>query len=245
MPKYKLIVEYNGTGLVGWQRQENGPSVQQHIEEAIFALAQDKVEAVAAGRTDAGVHALGQVVHFDITKEFENYKVRDALNHHLRGKNISVVSAEKTDDNFHARFDANKRKYLYRILSRRSPPALRKNNVWHVPLPLDIARMEEGAKHLIGHHDFTTFRAIECQSKTPMKTLDKITIVQKDDEVHLSFEAKSFLHNMVRKIVGTLYLVGIGKIPPSDVKKALEAKDQSASGPTAPAHGLYFLEVNY
>lgn len=245
MPRYKIIVEYNGTDMVGWQRQENGPSVQQYLEEAVESLAQETPEVVSAGRTDAGVHALGQVAHFDITKEFENYKIRDALNFHLRGKNIVVVSAEAVDKDFHARLSAKKRRYLYRILNRRSPPALRHNQVWHVAPPLNTEKMREAMKHLIGHHDFTTFRAIECQAKSPMKTLDSISIIEKDDEIHFMFEAKSFLHNMVRKMVGTLYMVGSGKWQPDDVKKALEAKDQSASGPTAPAHGLYFLEAVY
>lgn len=245
MPRYKLTIEYDGTGLVGWQKQENGPSVQQFLEEAIEALTQERIETVGSGRTDAGVHALGQVVHFDLEKNFEEHNIRDGLNHHLKKNNISVISAEIVDGEFHARFDAKKRKYLYRILPRKSPPALRKGKVWHVYQPIDIQAMEEASKCLIGKHDFTSFRATVCQAKSPVKTLDKIEIEQKDDEIHVTVEARSFLHHMVRNIVGTLVQVGIGKWQPDDVKKALEAKDRSAAGLNAPAEGLYFVEVKY
>ena len=245
MPRYKLTIEYDGTGLVGWQRQENGLSVQQCLEEAFEKFLQEKVVTTAAGRTDAGVHALGQVVHVDIKKQYDLKKISGALNFHLKGKNITVVEVKKVSGKFNARHSAKKRTYLYRILNRRSPPALRKDNVWHVPVKLDVAKMKKAAKYLEGKHDFTSFRASVCQAKSPVKTIDKITVQKKGDEIHITVIAKSFLHHMVRNIVGTLQMVGNGKWQPHDVKKALEARDRNAAGPTAPAHGLYFVSVKY
>lgn len=245
MPRYKITIEYDGTGLSGWQRQAEHPSVQQLLEEAVESLSQEKVDVFGAGRTDAGVHALGQVAHFDMNKELETDKVRDGLNFHLKKSNVRVINAEVADPEFNARFDAQHRKYLYRILNRKAPPALRKNQVWHVPQDLNIAAMQKAAEHLIGYHDFTSFRAGDCQAKSPVKTIDKIMIEKKDDEIQISVEAKSFLHHMIRNFVGTLHYVGTGKIKPEDVKTILEAKDRKEAGPTAPAEGLYFLEVLY
>lgn len=245
MTRYKLIVEYDGTNLSGWQRQENAPSVQQHLEEALLALSQEKATIFAAGRTDAGVHALGQLCHFDLEKEMPADNIRDGLNHHVKPQRISVVEAEITTPKFHSRFDAKARSYIYRILNRKAPPALAENRVWHVPQPLDIDTMRAGAKHLIGKHDFTSFRASECQANSPEKTLSNIVVEQEGEEIHIVVTAPSFLHHMVRNIVGTLKLVGTGKWAPEQVKQALEAKDRSQAGPTAPAEGLYFLNVLY
>lgn len=246
--RYKLTIEYNGTGLLGWQRQLDGPSVQQYLEEVLEMLngGQHK-EIPSAGRTDAGVHALAQVAHIDLDRSMEPFKIREAFNANLRLKEAPVVvlEVEPVNDDFHARFSARGRGYIYRILNRRAASTLRENRVWWVPLPLDLEKMRQGAGYLIGHHDFTSFRAAACQAKSPLKTLDRLDITAEGDEIVFTVEARSFLHHQVRNMVGTLKLVGSGQLQPEDVKTILEAKDRSAAGPTAPACGLYLNKVVY
>ena len=245
--RYKLTIEYDGTSLLGWQRQLDGPSVQQYLEEILAKLNGFHREIVSAGRTDAGVHALGQVAHIDLEREMEPWKIREAFNGNLQAAevSVSVLDVEAVDDNFNARFSAKKRAYIYRILNRRAPSPLLRNRVWWVPRPLDIELMRQGAKYLLGHHDFSSFRAAACQAKSPVKTLDKLDISRQGEEVIFNVEARSFLHHQVRNFVGTLKLVGEGRLTPEDVKHILEAKDRSAAGPTAPASGLYLAKVEY
>lgn len=245
--RYKLTIEYDGTSLLGWQRQLDGPSVQQYLEEILAKLNGFHREIVSAGRTDAGVHALGQVAHIDLEREMEPWKIREAFNGNLQAAEVpvSVLDVEAVDDNFNARFSAKKRAYIYRILNRRAPSPLLRNRVWWVPRPLDIELMRQGAKYLLGHHDFSSFRAAACQAKSPVKTLDKLDISRQGEEVIFNVEARSFLHHQVRNFVGTLKLVGEGRLTPEDVKHILEAKDRSAAGPTAPASGLYLARVEY
>lgn len=245
MPRYKLTIEYDGTGLAGWQRQADAPSVQQYIEEAAEKLAEAPVRLHTAGRTDAGVHAMGQVAHFDMEKEVAPEKVMGAINFHLESPNIAILHAEKTGEEFHARFSAKKRYYVYRIINRRAPLALEHNRAWFVPMKLDIDKMREAASYLIGNHDFTSLRDTQCQSISPVKTLDEIRIEQNGDLIEIYVSAQSFLHHMVRNITGTLQFVGCGKWQPSYMQQMLEAKNRSAGGPTAPAHGLYFIKVDY
>jgi tRNA pseudouridine38-40 synthase len=243
--RYRLILEYDGGPFVGWQRQNEGASVQGALEAAIEKLSSEKVTVTGAGRTDAGVHALGQVAHFDLEKQFEPGKVRDALNHYLRPDPVSVLDAAVADGEFHARFSATGRHYLFRILNRRSPPALDTGKVWHVSPKLDADAMHAGAQFLVGHHDFTTFRAAECQAQSPVKTLDRLDVSQRGEEIHIEASARSFLHHQIRSFAGTLKLVGEGKWQPRDVKKALEAKDRTACGPVSPPDGLYLVRINY
>jgi tRNA pseudouridine38-40 synthase len=243
--RYRLILEYDGTPFVGWQRQDNGPSVQGALEAAIEKLSGERVTVTGAGRTDAGVHALGQVAHFDLAKTFEPGKVRDALNYHLRPDPVSVLDAVEADEEFHARFSATARHYLFRILNRRSPPALEAGKVWHVSPKLDAEAMHAAAQFLVGQHDFTTFRAAECQAQSPVKTLDKLDVSQRGEEIHIEASARSFLHHQIRSFAGTLKLVGEGKWQPREVKKALEACDRTACGPVAPPEGLYLVKVDY
>lgn len=245
--RYKLTIEYDGTSLLGWQRQLDGPSVQQYLEEILAKLNGFHREIVSAGRTDAGVHALGQVAHIDLEREMEPWKIREAFNGNLQAAEVpvSVLDVEAVDDNFNARFSAKKRAYIYRILNRRAPSPLLRNRVWWVPRPLDIELMRQGAKYLLGHHDFSSFRAAACQAKSPIKTLDKLDISRQGEEVIFNVEARSFLHHQVRNFVGTLKLVGEERLTPEDVKHILEAKDRSAAGPTAPASGLYLAKVEY
>ncbi|MGE5505855.1 MAG: tRNA pseudouridine(38-40) synthase TruA [Actinomycetota bacterium] len=243
--RYKLTVEYDGTPFVGWQSQNNGLSVQQVIETAAAKLAQAPVACVAAGRTDAGVHATGQVVHLDLPRDFPADTVRDALNFHIKPQPVAVVAAEVVGEDFHARFSATGRAYLYRIVNRRAPLAIERDRAWWVPQPLDAAAMAAGAAHLLGHHDFTTFRAGECQAKSPMKTLDVLDVTRAGEEILIKAAARSFLHHQVRNMVGTLKLVGEGKWSPDDIARALAARDRKAGGPTAPAGGLYLTTVRY
>jgi len=243
--RYRLTLEYDGTPFVGWQRQDNGPSVQGALEAAIEKLAGERVTVIGAGRTDAGVHALGQVAHFDLAKTFEPGKVRDALNYHLRPDPVSVLDAAEANEEFHARFSAVGRHYLFRILNRRSPPALDVDKVWHVSSRLDAETMHAAAQFLVGHHDFTTFRAAECQAQSPVKTLDRLDVSQRGEEIHIEASARSFLHHQIRSFAGTLKLVGEGKWQPREVKKALEARDRAACGPVAPPEGLYLVKVDY
>lgn len=245
MPRYKLTIEYDGTPYSGWQRQDDRPSVQQAIEEAVARYAQCTPQLVAAGRTDAGVHACGQVAHVDIPQERSEFSVRQGVNFYLVGQPVVILAAERVADGFHARFDALKRHYLYRIVNRPTPLAIDALRAWHIHEPLDIEAMREAASYLTGHHDFTSFRASECQSASPVKTLERIGISREGEQVALSLSARSFLHHQVRNIAGTLALVGMGKWTPLRVKEALEAKDRSAAGPTAPAHALYFTRVDY
>jgi len=245
MPRYKLTIEYDGGRYAGWQRQENGPSVQQAIEEAVSAFSQERVVVKGAGRTDAGVHATGQVAHIDLVRDWVADKVRDAINAHLRDEPIVILSAEQVADDFDARFSAVKRHYLYRISDRRAPPALDRGRVWHVPSRLDAEAMHEAARSLLGRHDFTTFRASECQAKSPVRTLDRLDVSREGEEIAIRASARSFLHNQVRSMVGTLKKVGEGRWPVSAVGEALAAQDRARSGPVAPAHGLYLVAVDY
>lgn len=248
MPRFKLTLEYDGSGLAGWQQQENGPSVQGALEAAAERLAGHSVEVVGAGRTDAGVHALAQVAHLDIAKELSLEAVRNGLNFWLREGGVPgvvVLAAEIAPADFHARFSATGRRYLYRILNRRSPPTLDRDRVWWVPQVLDPDAMAGAAALLIGRHDFSTFRAAECQAASPLKTLDRLEVTRHGPEIHIEAAARSFLHHQVRNMTGTLKLVGEGKWELDDFKAAFEARDRTRGGPTAPACGLYLTEVVY
>jgi len=245
MPRYKLTIEYDGTPFVGWQIQDNGPSVQTALTEAIAAFSGERVGVNGAGRTDAGVHAAGQVAHIDLAKDWETEVVRDAVNAHLRPNPIAILAVDKVADDFDARFSAVKRHYYYRIISRRADLALERHRAWRVPRPLDAAAMHDAAQRLIGMHDFTTFRAAECQAKSPMKTLDRLDVVAHDGEVRVYASARSFLHHQVRSMVGSLVHVGDGKWNADNMSRILEARDRTACGPVAPADGLYLAQVDY
>lgn len=245
MTRYRLTLEYDGTPFVGWQRQDNGPSVQQALEEAVFKFCGERVTVQGAGRTDAGVHAAGQVAHVDIARESDAGTVCDALNFHLRPAPIVVLDAAAAGSRFHARFSATGRRYRYRILNRRAMPALDRNRVWWVPAPLDAPAMHAAAQLLVGHHDFTSFRASICQAKSPVKTLDRLDVMRHGAEIVVEAAALSFLHHQVRNMVGTLKLVGEGKWQVDDVAAALAARDRAAAGPAAPAAGLYLTAVLY
>ena len=244
MPRYKLTIEYDGSPFSGWQMQDR-PTVQGRLTEAIKAFSGDDMIPRGAGRTDAGVHALGQVAHVDLTKDWPAKKVRDALNAHLRPNPISVLACEEVPEGFDARFSAKTRHYRYRIVNRRSPLALERDRAWHVIYRLDEAAMHEAAQVLVGHYDFTTFRSTECQAASPEKTLDRLAVTREGEEVRIETSSRSFLHNQVRSMVGSLRLVGGGKWTKADLKKALEARDRTACGPVAPAYGLYLVKVDY
>ena len=245
MPRYKLVIEYDGTPFAGWQRQLNGRSVQQAVEEAVERFAGEAVRVHCAGRTDAGVHATHQVAHLDLARDWRTDTVRDATNAHLRAEPVAVLSAEIVPDGFSARMSARKRHYLYRILNRRSPPALDANRVWQVPWGLDETAMQAAAAMLVGRHDFTTFRASECQAKSPIRTLDRLDVTRAGDEIRVAAAARSFLHHQVRSIVGTLMLAGARRWTADEVREALEARDRARCGPMAPASGLYLVGVDY
>ena len=246
MSRFKLTIEFDGTDYVGWQRQANGPSIQEALEDAVFELSGERAEVAGAGRTDAGVHAQAMAAHVDLqSNRFDADTVRKALNFHLREQPISVLSAAAADPEFHARFSATQRRYLYRILNRSSPPALEVGRVWFVPRPLDAAAMAAAAAVLLGRHDFTSFRSAHCQAASAEKTLDRLDVSRAGDEIHVIAEARSFLHHQVRNFVGTLALVGEGKWARRDVERALAARDRAAAGPTAPSAGLYLLGVVY
>lgn len=253
MQRWKLTIEYRGSDYAGWQRQEEGvPSVQQAIEEALFGFCQQDIRLHVAGRTDAGVHALGQVAHFDIDygdRDLTGFDLCRALNAHLREQPVSVLEAEVVSADFHARFGAKDKLYTYKVLNRQAPPTVDAGLVWHIRRPLNVDAMQEAAGYLLGHHDFTTFRAAECQSKSPMKTLDRLdiekTALRDGSELHFHAEARSFLHHQVRNMVGTLVMVGEEKWQPADIKTALEARDRSKGGRTAPPDGLYLVAVRY
>jgi len=230
---------------MGWQRQDHGPSIQQTLEEALERMIGEQTQVLAAGRTDAGVHALAMSAHVDVMKSLTPHRLREGLNALVRPHPISVLEVEPVADDWHARFSCVGRRYLYRILNRRAPPALDTGRVWNIPVTLDIVAMREGAAHLIGRHDFTTFRSAQCQSDSPVKTLDELDVQKAGEEIHVTAAARSFLHHQVRSMVGCLALVGRGQWSPEDMRKALEARDRSALGFNAPPHGLYFVEALY
>lgn len=252
--RWKFIIEYKGTDFSGWQRQDNAPSVQQNIEEAIEKFSGQVVTLMAAGRTDAGVHACGQVAHADLadfSKPMEEFEVAKAINAHLRPAAISIVRAERVDEEFHARFAAVNKLYRYRIICRSAPPAIENGLVWHLKRPLDAGAMQAAAQVLIGHHDFTSFRDSECQAKSAEKTLDRLDVSARaydecgGKEIMIEAEARSFLHHQVRNMAGTLVLAGEGKIGPAEMRGILEARDRTKAGPTAPAEGLTLMRVDY
>ncbi len=245
MPRYKLTLEYDGTGLVGWQRQTSGPSVQGALEQAVTAFCGDTATIVAAGRTDAGVHAEGQVAHVDLSKTHDPKTVRDAINAHVRPRAIVVLAAEMVGDDFHARFSATRRHYRYDIVNRRAPLALRRKRAWWLARPLDEIAMHSAAQSLCGRHDFTSFRAAECQAKSPVKTLDRLDVWCDGTTITIATSARSFLHHQVRNMVGSLALVGEGKWPVEAIAEVLAARDRTQAGPAAPAHGLYLAAVDY
>lgn len=245
--RYKITIEYDGSNLFGWQKQNEGVSVQYYLEEALKGFSHQDIDVFGAGRTDAGVHALGQVAHFDLETSMDLFHIREAFNARLRilEAPVSVIEVEETSPDFHARFSATGRGYIYRILNRRAPTVLLRNRVWTVGYPLDVEKMREGAKYLLGHHDFTSFRGAGCQALSPIKTLDKLDIVTNGDEIDFIVEARSFLYHQVRNMVGTLKSVGDGKFAPEDVKTILEKKNRAEAGATAPACGLYLSKVMY
>ena len=240
-----ITIEYDGGPFVGWQRQDNGLSVQGAIEAAAAAFVNAPVAVSGAGRTDAGVHATGQAAHLDVPVRFSANRVQEALNAHLADLPITIRSAQDVVADFHARFDAIGRRYLYRILPQRQRPALDRGRVWHHKLPLDVERMAEAARYLLGRHDFTSFRATHCQADSPVRTLDRLDVRTAGAEIHIHAEARSFLHHQVRNITGSLALVGVGKWQPDDIPKILAAADRRMAGPTAPAEGLYLVGVDY
>ena len=245
MARYKLVLEYHGHPFVGWQRQKNGISVQQVIEDAITEFSGEKSSTHVAGRTDAGVHATGQVCHFDLIKNTDVHTIRDAINFHVKPYPVSVLTAELVNEEFHARFSATERTYLYKITNRRAPPAVEKGLSWHIPQQLNTDAMNNAAQILVGRHDFSTFRAVGCQANSPIKTLDYLSVERDKEMIFVSTQARSFLYHQVRNIVGTLKLVGVEKWSVEDMVEALAAKDRSRGGQTAPAHGLYLRRVAY
>ena len=245
MTRYKLTLEYDGGPFVGWQRQANGVSVQSALEDAILRYSGEQATVHAAGRTDAGVHALGQVAHVDIARGDSAYKVREALNALIRPAPVAIVAAEVVDEHFHARFSCIGRSYVYRVLNRRAPPALEAGRVWWLARPLDAEAMAEAAVHLLGRHDFTSFRAAECQADSPLRTLDVLTVSHTGDLIEVRAEARSFLHHQVRNIVGTLAQIGVGRWSPDAMAAILAARSRAAAGPTAPPDGLFFIAARY
>ena len=248
LKRWKLIIEYDGTNYSGWQRQNTDPSIQQAIEEAITKFCQQKISITAAGRTDAGVHACGQVAHFDLDygdRPLSGHDLAKALNAHLRPHPVAILQAEIVDSNFHARFSATNKTYRYQILNRPGPATFQRTQVWHVKHPLDAEKMHDAAQVLIGHHDFTTFRDSQCQSKAPEKTLDRLDVRRQGDLITIEAEARSFLHHQIRNFAGTLALVGQGRWTAQQVREALEAKDRTKGGPTAPPSGLFLFRVDY
>lgn len=245
MTRFKLTIEYNGGPFNGWQKLGEGPSVQASLERAVLALTGKHADVVGAGRTDAGVHALGQVAHVDIGKPFDANRVREALNAHLRPDPIAIVEAGEAAPDFHARFSAVRRVYLYRIIDRRAPLALERGRAWKAPRAIDPAAMHRAAQALIGQHDFTTFRDAQCQAKSPVKTLDRCDIARAGAVIEVWCEARSFLHRQVRSMVGSLMEVGLGRWPENEIAAALAAKDRARCGPVAPPDGLYLVRVDY
>jgi tRNA pseudouridine38-40 synthase len=243
--RWKLILEWDGAPFMGWQRQDHGPSVQGALEAAAHQMTGERVTAHAAGRTDAGVHALAMAVHMDLEKEMSPHRLAEGLNALLRPNPVAVLSAEPVAEDWHARFSCLGRRYLYRIANRRAPLTLDKGRAWRIAKPLDALAIGEAARHLVGHHDFTTFRSVNCQSDSPLKTLDRLDVEVRGEEIHVHAAARSFLHHQVRSMVGCLSLVGLGQWSPEDMKKALEARDRAALGLNAPPEGLYFAEALY
>ena len=247
MPRYRLRIEYDGAPYVGWKRQENGPSVQGAIEAAILSLTGEMVSIRGAGRTDSGVHAMGQVAHADLSRQWKAHTLRNALNAHLAmaGERVAILDAAEVPDDFDARFSAKKRHYLYRIVSRPAPLALEANRAWFVARALDHEAMHAAGQMLVGRHDFTTFRAAQCQANSPVRTIDRLEVTRSGDLIEIRVSAQSFLHNQIRSFAGTLKLAGEGKWTADDVRAALEARDRKACGPVAPPEGLYFMAVEY
>ncbi len=243
--RYKLTLEFFGTGLVGWQKQDNGKSVQGILAEAAKKFCHEDVKFHGAGRTDAGVHAVGMVCHVDLPQDYPAYKVMDALNFHLKWQPVSVLKSEQVGPGFEARFSALKRYYRYHIISRRAPLTFQTDRAWHVKFPLDAELMHEAAQILVGHHDFTTFRSVECQAKSPLKTLDQLDVCRDGENIFIDASAKSFLHHQVRSMVGSLYYVGRGKWTIDDLRESLEACDRHRLAHNAPPEGLYFTDVDY
>ncbi len=243
MARYKINIEYDGTDLIGWQENQDGPSVQSLLQDAIFKFCGEKTVVYSAGRTDAGVHAVNMTAHFDLEKNTDADTVMRAMNFYLINEPVSVLHCEHVSDDFHARFSCIKRHYKYVVLNRAAPVVLQKNRVWWVPQKMDIEKMKLAAKKLVGQHDFSSFRAAQCQAKSPIKTLDVCTITQNGDEIIFEFSARSFLHHQVRNMVGTLVDIGLGK--PYDIDEILNAKNRSAAGVNAPACGLYFMMADY
>lgn len=247
MPRFRMTVEYDGSPYVGWQRQENGPSVQGALEAAVLSLTGETVSIRGAGRTDSGVHAMGQVIHVDLTRDWVPYKLRNALNAHLAlaGERVAVLDVRTVDETFDARFSALRRHYLYRIITRPARLALEAERAWWVAKPLDHEAMHAAAQRLVGHHDFTTFRSAHCQATSPVRTLDRLDVTRSGDLIEIRASAQSFLHNQIRSFAGTLKLAGEGRMTADDVQAALEARDRAACGPVAPPEGLFFLRVDY
>lgn len=245
MPRYKLTIEYDGAPFRGWQWQDDQPSVQGALEAAVENINGEFSAVYGSGRTDSGVHALGQVAHVDFAKDLGADKVRDALNFHLKDHPVTVLEAQQSDAEFHARFDARERRYLYRVIDRRPKLALDRGRVWRVPQKLDADAMHNAAQIWVGQHDFTTFRDTQCQAKSPVKTIDEITVLRAGAEIHVHLRARSFLHKQVRSFVGTLVEVGRGQWTARDVRAALAAKTRTACGPVAPPDGLYLMSVHY
>jgi tRNA pseudouridine38-40 synthase len=243
--RWRLTIEYDGGPFMGWQRQDHGPSVQQTLEGALRRMTGRGSAFYAAGRTDAGVHALAMAAHVDVERQLTAHRLREGLNALVRPHPISVVEVSEVADDWHARFSCIGRRYLYRILNRRAPAALDAGRVWHIPVPLDVDAMQQGAAHLVGRHDFTTFRSAQCQSDSPLKTLDCLEVRRSGEEIHVTAAARSFLHHQVRSMVGCLALVGRGQWRADDIGLALDARDRSALGLNAPPQGLYFVEAVY
>jgi tRNA pseudouridine38-40 synthase len=245
MPRYRLVVEYDGSPFAGWQRQAGVLSVQQVIEAAIAKMTGESIAVQAAGRTDSGVHALGQVVSFDLAKDWDPFRIREALNFHTKPHPVAIIACDAVPDSFEARFSATARHYEYRILNRRGRPALDAFRVWHCPMALDAETMHAAAQLILGKHDFTTFRAAECQAKSPVKTLDRLDVSREGEMVVVRASARSFLHSQVRSMVGSLKLVGEGKWRSRDFRAVLDAADRARCGPLAPPDGLYLVKVDY
>jgi tRNA pseudouridine38-40 synthase len=243
--RWRLTIEYDGGPFMGWQRQDHGPSVQQTLEEALRRMTTEVAAFTAAGRTDAGVHAVAMTAHVDVMKSLTAHRLREGLNALVRPHPIAILDVAEVADDWHARFSCIGRRYRYRILNRRAPPALDVGRVWHIAVPLDLEAMQQGAAQLVGRHDFTTFRSAHCQSDSPVKTLDALEITKVGEEIHVEAAARSFLHHQVRSMVGCLALVGRNQWQPDDMRKALEARDRAALGLNAPPHGLYFVEAVY
>tara|TARA_R110000824_G_scaffold118960_14_gene272294 strand:+ start:430130 stop:430870 length:741 start_codon:yes stop_codon:yes gene_type:complete len=245
MPRYKLTIEYDGSPYCGWQSQTGGGAVQDVLEAGIKGFCGQDIRVNGAGRTDAGVHAMGQVAHIDLDTDVRPDTLRDAVNAHMRPEPVSILNAELVPDDFEARFSATRRHYLYRIINRRAPLALDRGQAWLVHKPLDADAMHDAAQVLVGHHDFTTFRSVQCQAKSPVKTLDELSVSRYGDEIEIVSRARSFLHNQVRSLVGSLRMVGEGKWTKRDLERALKAKDRAACGPVSPPDGLYLMKVDY